>query len=278
MNRDDYTPNNTDYSNNPNLYGQGYADQTCMDYSNQSMSGNGFQPSQSGTAYEQSGGVNAYTQSQNSYYNQFSQDSYFDQSATNAVNGMTGNYQDQSYGQNGYYNSYNDQYTDYTNQGYGDNMYMAGQQGFGPVYGGINEKPKKTKKPVVIALILAVVAGIGVGSYFIFFRPGGIASKSTIETCAFCLEENVPCTKESYAVEGETSKTTGWLCADCAKNNRVYQMAIAECSYCAQTLACFNYEVTYDGETEEGYFCDDCDDIFKGIVPLIGGSMKKLTK
>lgn len=48
-----------------------------------------------------------------------------------------------------------------------------------------------------------------------------------------------------------------------------------ECEGCSETKKCNKYEISYDGESESGYLCDDCYEDMKGIVELVGGKIKK---
>lgn len=48
-----------------------------------------------------------------------------------------------------------------------------------------------------------------------------------------------------------------------------------ECEGCAETKKCAEYEAELLGETESGWFCDDCADDMKTSVEAFGGKWKK---
>lgn len=48
-----------------------------------------------------------------------------------------------------------------------------------------------------------------------------------------------------------------------------------ECEMCGETKSCYKYEITYDGDSESGYLCDDCADTMKSLTELAGGKFKK---
>ena len=48
-----------------------------------------------------------------------------------------------------------------------------------------------------------------------------------------------------------------------------------ECELCEQTKKCNEYEASYGGETETGWFCDDCADQMEALMNLGGGTFKK---
>ena len=48
-----------------------------------------------------------------------------------------------------------------------------------------------------------------------------------------------------------------------------------ECQSCGYIESCYKYEISYDGEKESGYLCDDCAKEMKSCVEIIGGKMER---
>ena len=48
-----------------------------------------------------------------------------------------------------------------------------------------------------------------------------------------------------------------------------------ECELCGETKKCYEYEASVDGETETGWFCDDCAEDMESLFSLSGGTFKK---
>ena len=48
-----------------------------------------------------------------------------------------------------------------------------------------------------------------------------------------------------------------------------------ECERCFETKKCYEYEASVDGETETGWFCDDCAEDMESLFSLSGGTFKK---
>lgn len=48
-----------------------------------------------------------------------------------------------------------------------------------------------------------------------------------------------------------------------------------ECEGCEKTKKCYEYEATAYGETETGWFCDDCAEEMEALMGLVGGTFKK---
>lgn len=48
-----------------------------------------------------------------------------------------------------------------------------------------------------------------------------------------------------------------------------------ECELCGETKKCYEYEASAGGETETGWFCDDCAEDMESLFSLSGGTFKK---
>lgn len=48
-----------------------------------------------------------------------------------------------------------------------------------------------------------------------------------------------------------------------------------ECESCGETKKCYEYEASFNGETETGWLCDDCAEEMEALMNLGGGTLKK---
>ena len=48
-----------------------------------------------------------------------------------------------------------------------------------------------------------------------------------------------------------------------------------DCEGCGEEKKCYEYEATYMGETESGWFCDECAEDMESIIKALGGEWDK---
>ena len=48
-----------------------------------------------------------------------------------------------------------------------------------------------------------------------------------------------------------------------------------ECEACEETKKCKEYVLSYEGQTENGWLCDDCYKEAKSFIELMGGTLKE---
>ncbi|MBO5426563.1 MAG: hypothetical protein J6A25_13725 [Lachnospiraceae bacterium] len=48
-----------------------------------------------------------------------------------------------------------------------------------------------------------------------------------------------------------------------------------ECEGCEEKKKCYEYEASFMGETESGWFCDDCAEEMESYIKAFGGDWEK---